>query len=80
MRDELTAPANGRDGHAEVPRLALRPKDAARALGVGERKLWELTADRTSGIPHIRFGKVLLYPVKELERWLSERVSGGSRS
>ena len=56
------------------PRLALRPKDAAKALGIGERKLWELTADRTSGIPHVRFGKAILYPVRELCDWLAEQA------
>ena len=69
-------------GHkASPPRLALRPKDAAKALGIGERKLWEITADRTSGIPHVRFGRAVVYPVDELRRWLaaqSER-KGGNR-
>ncbi len=60
----------------DTPTLALRPKDAARALGIGERKLWELTADRTSGIPHVRFGKAVLYPVRELEEWLARQVKG----
>ena len=57
-----------------APCLALRPKDAARALGIGERKLWEITADHTSGIPHIRFGKAILYPVRELQDWLAARA------
>ncbi len=57
-----------------TPRLALRPRDAAKALGLGERKLWEVTADRSSGIPHVRLGKVILYPVAELERWLADQV------
>lgn len=61
-----------------VPTLALRPKGAARALGIGERKLWEITADRTSGIPHIRFGKAILYPVRELQDWLAERAAKGA--
>ena len=57
-----------------LPVLALRPKDAARALGIGQRKLWQITADRTSGIPHVRFGKAVLYPVRELEEWLARQV------
>ncbi len=64
---------------APVPTLALRPKDAARALGIGERKLWELTADQTSGIPHIRFGKAVLYPVRELADWLAECAVRGAK-
>ncbi len=57
------------------PRLALRPRDAAKAIGIGERKLWEITADQTSGIPHVRFGKAIVYPVAELERWLAEQAT-----
>lgn len=66
-------------GTGDVPRLALRPKDAARALGIGERKLWEITADQTSGIPHVRLGKAILYPVRELMEWLAARASQGVR-
>ena len=62
-----------------VPMLALRPKDAARALGIGERKLWEITADRTSGIPHVRFGKAVLYPIRELQDWLARQSEGARR-
>lgn len=60
-----------------IPSLALRPKDAARALGIGERKLWEITADTTSGIPHVRFGRAVRYPVRELQDWLAERAAKG---
>ncbi len=61
-------------------RLALRPREAAVALGVSERKLWEITSDRTSGIPHTRFGKAVVYPVDELRRWLAERASATRRA
>ena len=63
------------DQDMPVPRLALRPKDAAKALGIGERKLWEITVDQTSGIPHTRFGKAIVYPVADLERWLAKRAA-----
>ncbi len=55
-----------------VPRLALRPKDAALALGLSPRKLWELTASRQ--IPCIRLGKAVLYSTAALERWLQEQA------
>ena len=64
---------------AAVPCLGLRPKDAAAALGIGERKLWELTADRTSGIPHLHLGKVVVYPVRELQDWLAQRATEPKR-
>ncbi len=62
---------------AAVPRLALRPKEAAAALSIGERLLWSMT--NRGEIPHIKLGKCVLYPVAELERWLSEQAAGGSR-
>ena len=60
--------------------LALRPREAAAALGIGQRKLWEITADQTSGIPHVRFGRAVIYPIRELEDWLAERASKGGHN
>ena len=57
-----------------IPRISLRPEDAARALGVSKRKLFEITADQTSGIPVTRFGKVVLYPTAPLAEWLAKRA------
>lgn len=59
------------------PCLALRPKEAARALGIGERLLWSIT--NRGEIPHLRLGKAIVYPVAELERWLAERAGKGVR-
>lgn len=70
-----TAPTMNHE--AELPRLALRPKEAAAALSIGERLLWSMT--NRGEIPHIKLGKCVLYPVVELERWLSEQAAGGSR-
>ena len=64
-----------RSDESVVPCLALRPREAAKALGICERKLWELTADRTSGIPHIRLGRVIRVPRRGLEEWI-ERQAG----
>lgn len=57
-----------------VPRLALRPKEAAAALGISERTLWARTA--AGEIPHVRVGQCVTYPVAELQRWLSEQAKG----
>lgn len=62
---------------SSVTPLALRPREAAAALGIGTRKLWEITADKTSGIPHLRIGRTVLYPVDELRTWLAERAAKG---
>ncbi|MDY7109449.1 MAG: helix-turn-helix domain-containing protein [Planctomycetota bacterium] len=63
---------------AAVPRLALRPAEAARALGISRRKLWSITANRTSGIPVVRFGQTVLYPVSELRTWLAQQAEGAT--
>ena len=61
--------------------LAIRPAEAARLLGISPRKLWSMTADRTSGIPHLKLGRAVLYPVAELKQWLADQVQvkGGRR-
>lgn len=68
---------NQTKGVEQVPRLALRPVQAAQALGIGRRKLAEITADETSGIPHFKLGTAVLYPVRELNAWVSEQLKAG---
>jgi hypothetical protein len=71
-------------GDATASRLALRPRDAAKALGISARTLWGLTAPR-GPIPCLRIGhgkrQTVLYPVADLQIWLSrqaEAAKGGS--
>ena len=74
--DKVYSPERKRRGDLETPPpLALRPREAARALGIGERKLWEITADQASGIPHVRFGRRIVYPAHLLQQWLAEKAS-----
>lgn len=58
--------------------LALRPKEAAKALGIGQRKLWELTHPR-GPIPCARVGCSVLYPYHLLQAWLTEQAKGGDQ-
>ena len=55
-------------------KLALRPLEAAKALGISPRHLWQLTNDGI--VPCVKLGSgkrpVVLYPVKELNTWLSK--------
>ena len=51
-------------------RLALRPREAAAALGICERTLRTLQPE----LPCVRVGGTVLYPVKALEEWLSRRA------
>lgn len=66
-----------------VESLALRPRDAAKALGLSPRTLWGLTAPR-GPIPCLRVGhgkrQTVLYPVAALHAWLTrqaEAAKGG---
>ena len=60
-----------------IRRLALRPKEAARALGICERKLRELLPK----LPHVRLGGAVVIPVDDLRAWLhSEAQAEKSRS
>jgi excisionase family DNA binding protein len=51
-----------------VTSLALRPRDAAAALGVSERLL--LDWRKNHGLPYVRLGETVLHPVDELRAWL----------
>ena len=61
-----------------APRLALRPKEAAKALGISERTLRQMLPE----LPHIRLGGSILIPVNCLREWLregSEREAGRAK-
>ena len=59
----------------QTPCLAMRPREAAKALGISERLLWEWT-DR-GVVPHIRLGKAVLYPVDAVRDWLRQQAQKG---
>jgi excisionase family DNA binding protein len=55
----------------ETPCLALRPKEAAKALAISERLLWSKT--NCGEIPHVRIGRAVIYPVDSLRAWLAKQ-------
>ncbi len=65
-----------------VESLAIRPREAAKALSISARTLWGLTAPR-GPIPCLRIGhgkrQTVLYPVAELQAWLNQSRERGSR-
>jgi len=77
------AKQNGTGCAASFPSpLALRPREAAKALGISPRLLWQLTKDGV--IPCRRVGsgkrKTVLYSVAVLQDWLTNeaaKVKGG---
>lgn len=57
---------------AEVPRLALRRPDAAKALGISERQLQDMPE-----VPSVRLSeRIVVYPVDSLRAWLIEQAAG----
>ena len=60
------------------PRLALRPKEAAASLGIGQRLLWSMTV--SGQIPSLKLGRCTVYSVASLQGWLAEQAAkGGAR-
>lgn len=61
------------------PPLALRPRDAARVLGISPRTLWGWT--RAGIVPCVRVGtgkrRTVLYPVAVLRAWLDQQTAAG---
>lgn len=56
---------------AAVGKLLLTPKEAAAALAISERKLWQLMKDGT--IPCIRIGRATRYAVGDLQEFVEKR-------
>lgn len=57
--------------------LALRPREAAKLLGIGRRLLWQET--NAGRIPHLRIGRCILYPVASLQQMLADRAAKSVR-
>lgn len=51
--------------------------EAGRLLGIGRRKLWELT--NRGAIPHVRVGRAVRYSPESLRRWVAAQEKGGPR-
>ena len=51
--------------------LCINPTEAAKQLHISRTKMYELL--RQNVIPHVRLGRRILIPTKELERWLHEQ-------
>jgi excisionase family DNA binding protein len=58
--------------HTALPRLTLSPVEAAAALGVSRDFFDEHVRDE---LRLVRRGRLVLVPVKELERWITESAA-----
>jgi excisionase family DNA binding protein len=60
--------------------VSLRPREAAKAIGISERLLAQWTKARI--VPHLRIGRTVLYPLDSLRSWLAQQIEaqqkGGS--
>lgn len=55
----------------------LTPKETAEFLRISPRKLWALTHEANTPIPHIKMGRAVRYLRVEVERWLQSQLVGG---
>ena len=67
MSNDLLKPQNG------SARMALRTREAARALGVSERTLWAWT--KRGLIPYAKCGGTYMYSTEALAQWLREHTN-----
>ena len=58
-----------RNGHP--PKLALGQRDAAKAISVSERTLWQLTKD--GHIPSVKIGSRTVYRIEALSKFLCDQ-------
>ncbi len=63
-------PTETKDRLALSDRLALRPREAAKALGLSERSLRDLLPQ----LPVVRTRRAVLIPVDALREWLHSRA------
>lgn len=58
-------------------KLALRFREAAKAIGISERLLATLVAEKR--VPHLRVNTVVLFPIRELQQWLTAEAAKEGR-
>ena len=57
-------------------KLLLSANEAARALGISVKSLWNFTIPRGS-IPSIKIGSRVLYSPADLQEWIESHRNGG---
>lgn len=60
----------------ELRPIMLRHREVADVLGVSERTVYDWRENR--GLPFVRIGNTVRYPVAALERWAAELTEGGA--
>jgi excisionase family DNA binding protein len=57
-----------------MERIALRPVEAAEAIGIGRSKVYELI--QRGELPSVRIGGSVRVPVSALNEWIKTRLRG----
>ncbi|NLF09474.1 MAG: helix-turn-helix domain-containing protein [Pirellulaceae bacterium] len=57
--------------------LLVDARDAAKMLAVSPRKLWAMTFEEQPGLPYVRCGRLVRYPVADLQHWIESQRKGG---
>ena len=55
-----------------IPRLALRPAEAAKLLGISEKHLWSLTSP--NGLPAVKLGSRTAYFPHQILAWADREL------
>jgi len=56
--------------------LLVDSKTASQMMSVSPRKLWGMTFEDEPGLPYVRCGRLVRYPVADLERWIESQRKG----
>jgi hypothetical protein len=62
------------DSASVIPKLALKPAEACKALGISSKGLWNLSTPR-GPLPCLKLGSRVLYPIHLLQEFLSREAT-----
>lgn len=61
--------------HGSVERVLLKPEEAAAAMGISPRLLWQLTNE--GDLPVVRIGRSVRYDPADLRAWVQSQKTRG---
>jgi excisionase family DNA binding protein len=58
---------------SDAPKLLLTPREAAAALSICEKTLWNLTNRGERRLPAVKIGRSVRYSVEALRKWVEQQ-------